>query len=195
MNATVGKDTVTLLNSGNYMYWRTKLKAILIRDELWDVVSVPKTEEPMEAWSKLNNMAMALIILSVDDSQLLYIANCDTAFQMWEELQKQHARSSFGSQLYLRQKLYGIRFTSGTMQARINSILEVVELLRGAGPVTALEGCDEADLSVEYVTSKMLDEYQRSVESYDLREDDDVVALWVSSRRGGRAQNGRKDQP
>uniref|UniRef100_A0A5S6R0A9 DUF4219 domain-containing protein n=1 Tax=Trichuris muris TaxID=70415 RepID=A0A5S6R0A9_TRIMR len=128
MNAAVGKDSVTLLNSGNYMYWRTKLKAILIRDELWDVVSVPKTEEPTEACRKLNSMAMALITLSVDDnSQLLYIANCDTAFQMWEKLQKQHARSSFGSQLYLRRKLYGIRFASGTMQAHINSMLEVID--------------------------------------------------------------------
>ncbi|KFD69488.1 hypothetical protein M514_18360 [Trichuris suis] len=31
--------------------------------------------------------------------------------------------------------------------------------------ITALEGKDEADLSVEYVSGKLLDEYQRRVES------------------------------
>uniref|UniRef100_A0A5S6Q5Z1 Uncharacterized protein n=1 Tax=Trichuris muris TaxID=70415 RepID=A0A5S6Q5Z1_TRIMR len=72
MNAAVGKDTVTLLNV-----------------DLCDVVSVPKTEEPTEAWRKPSNMAMASITLSVDDSQLLYNANGDTALQIWEKLQKQ----------------------------------------------------------------------------------------------------------
>uniref|UniRef100_A0A5S6PZB4 DUF4219 domain-containing protein n=1 Tax=Trichuris muris TaxID=70415 RepID=A0A5S6PZB4_TRIMR len=186
MNAVVGKDTVTLLNGGNYMYWKIKVKAILIRDDLWDVVCAPKPEVPTSSWQKQNNKAIALITLSVEDGQLLHIANCDTAFEMWGKLQKQYARSSFGSQLYLRRKLYGIRFTSGTMQTHINSMLEVVELLKGAGTeistgelvavllcslpesysglVTALEGRDEADLSIKYVTGKMLDEYQRRTE-------------------------------
>ncbi|KFD61466.1 hypothetical protein M514_04357 [Trichuris suis] len=169
------------------MYWKTKVRAILIGDDLWKIISSSKPEVISEAWRKLDNKAMALISLSVEDSQLLYIANCETASKMWEKLAKQYARSSFGSQLYLRRKLYGIRYTSGTTQARINSMLEVVELLHGAGTeigngelvavllcslpesysglVTALEGRDEADLSVEYVTGKMLDEYQRRVEN------------------------------
>ncbi|KFD64371.1 hypothetical protein M514_23395 [Trichuris suis] len=165
MNTTAGKDSMTLLNGGNYIYWRTKVKAILIRDDLWDIVNGLKPEAPTTAWQKQNNKAMALITLSIEDSQLLHIANCDTAFEMWEKLQKQFARSSFGSQLYLRRKLYGIRFTSVSMQNHINSVLEVVELLKGAGTeittgdlpesysglVAALEGRDEADLTVEYM--------------------------------------------
>uniref|UniRef100_A0A5S6QKH8 Retrovirus-related Pol polyprotein from transposon TNT 1-94 n=1 Tax=Trichuris muris TaxID=70415 RepID=A0A5S6QKH8_TRIMR len=192
MNTTTGKDTVTLLNGGNCMYWKTKVRAIPIRDYLWKIISSAKAEVISKAWRKLHNKAMALISLSVEDSQLLYIANCETASEMWEKLAKQYARSSFGSQLYLRRKLYGIRYTSGTMQAHINSMLEVIELLRGAGTeigngelvavllcslpesysglVTALEGRDEADLSVEYVTGKMLDEYQRRVENCEKRE-------------------------
>ncbi|KFD64417.1 hypothetical protein M514_23441 [Trichuris suis] len=150
MNTTTGKDTVTLLNGGNYMYWKTKVRAILIRDDLWKIMSSSKPEVISEAWRKLDNKAMALITLSVEDSQLLYIANCETASEMWEKLAKQYARSSFGSQLYLRRKLYGIRYTLPEAYSRL---------------VTALEGRDEADLSVEYVTGKMLDEYQRRVEN------------------------------
>uniref|UniRef100_A0A5S6QBD6 Uncharacterized protein n=1 Tax=Trichuris muris TaxID=70415 RepID=A0A5S6QBD6_TRIMR len=118
---------------------------------------------------KLDNKAMALLTLSVEDSQLLHVANCDIASEMWKKLEKQHSRFSFGSQLYLRRKIYCIRFTSATMQTHINSMLEVVGLPQGAGRVistglvTALEGREEADLSVEYVTGKMMDEYQRRV--------------------------------
>ncbi|KFD45984.1 hypothetical protein M513_13140 [Trichuris suis] len=44
MSVAVGKDTITLLNGGNYMYWKAKVKAMLVRDDLWDVVSVFKPE-------------------------------------------------------------------------------------------------------------------------------------------------------
>ncbi|KFD71808.1 hypothetical protein M514_15918 [Trichuris suis] len=84
------------------MYWKTKVKAMLVRDDLWDIVSAPKPEVRTTAWMKQNNKAMALITLSVEDGQLLHICILDTAFDMWEKLRKQHARSSFGSQLYLR---------------------------------------------------------------------------------------------
>ncbi|KHJ39942.1 zinc knuckle [Trichuris suis] len=199
MNTTAGKDSMTLLNGGNYIYWRTKVKAILIRDDLWDIVNGLKPEAPTTAWQKQNNKAMALITLSIEDSQLLHIANCDTAFEMWEKLQKQFARSSFGSQLYLRRKLYGIRFTSVSMQNHINSVLEVVELLKGAGTeittgdlpesysglVAALEGRDEADLTVEYVTGKMLDEYQRRTEDSSVG-DDSALAMRTSAGQAAR---------
>ncbi|KFD59738.1 hypothetical protein M514_28083, partial [Trichuris suis] len=198
------------------MYWKTKVKAMLVRDDLWDIVSAPKPEVRTTAWMKQNNKAMALITLSVEDGQLLHIANCDTAFDMWEKLRKQHARSSFGSQLYLRRKLYSIRFTSGSMQDHINSMLEVVELLKGTGTeisdgelvavllcslpesysglITALEGRDESELSVDYVTGKMLDEYQRRVESCG-STDDDGTALRMSSAKSNRPRQWKGDRP
>ncbi|KHJ41275.1 zinc knuckle [Trichuris suis] len=207
MNTTGGKDSITLLHGGNYICWRTKVKAILIGDDLWGIVNVPKPGAPTTAWQKQNNKAMALMTLSIEDSQLLHIANCDTGFKMWEKLQKQFARSSFGSQLYLRRKLYGIRFTSRSMQNHINSVLEVVELLKGAGTeittgelvavllcslpesysglVTALEGRDEADLTVEYLTGKVLDEYQRRTEGSSVG-DDSALAMRTSAGQAAR---------
>ncbi|KHJ39880.1 hypothetical protein D918_10079 [Trichuris suis] len=217
MSVAVGKDTITLLNGGNCTYWKTKVKAMLVRDDLWDVVSAPKPEVRTTAWMKQNNKATALITLSVEDGQLLNIANCDTAFGMWEKLRKQHARTTFSSQLYLRRKLYSIRFTSGSMQDHINSMLEVVELLKGAsteinggklvvavllrslpesclGLITALEGRDESELSVDYVTSKMLDEYQRRVESCK-STDDDGTSLRMSSAKSNRPRQWKGDRP
>ena len=78
------------------------------------------------------------------------------------------------------------------MSDHIDSITHVVGLLRGSGKllvdeevvavllvslpesfsglITALEGCDEKDLTVEYVTGKILDEHQWRMEASSSRE-------------------------
>ncbi|KFD45983.1 hypothetical protein M513_13139 [Trichuris suis] len=102
------------------------------------------------------------------------------------------------------------------MQDHINSMLEVVELLKGTGTeisdgelvavllcslpesysglITALEGRDESELSVDYVTGKMLDEYQRRVESCG-STDDDGTALLMSSAKSNRPRQWKGDRP
>ncbi|KFD51898.1 hypothetical protein M513_07227 [Trichuris suis] len=101
------------------------------------------------------------------------------------------------------------------MQDHIDSMLEVVELLKGAvteisagelvamllyglpesysGLITSLEGRDESELSVEYVTGKMLDEYQRRVESCG-GMDDDGTALRVLSAKSNRPRRWNGDR-
>ncbi|KRZ77269.1 Copia protein [Trichinella papuae] len=100
-------------------------------------------------------------------------------------------------------ELYGMRFTHGTIQSHINGILEIVAQLRGIGKniededlvaimlcslpdsysalVTALEGRDEADLTVEYVSGKLLDEYQRRTESCHDQSSNEVALNTTAS--------------
>lgn len=190
---------VPMLNGGNYIFWKTKLRAIFVRDDLWNIVSVSKPEKADGDWQKKNNKAMAYITLSVEDSQLIHFAHLNDAFDAWQVLSKKYERSTFGSRLYLRRKLYGIKYRSGPMNSHIDSIMELVGLLRGSGRplendeivavllvslpeaysglVTALEGRDEADLTVEYVTGKMIDEYQRRVEAGESGNGNSEMAL------------------
>jgi len=197
------KFSIPLLNGGNYVSWKTKLRAILTRDDLWDVVRKPKPAQVDDEWVKRNNKALACITLSVEDSQLTHFAHLDGAYEVWQVLSKKYERSTFGSRLYLRRKLYGIQYRGGSMNDHINAIMEVVSLLRGSGKpleeeeivavllvslpesysglVTALEGRDEADLTIEYVTGKMLDEYQRRVESGESSNKNSEVALQTAT--------------
>lgn len=46
---------IPLLNGGNYVFWKTKLRAILVRDDLWNIVSEPKPENADGDWKKKNN--------------------------------------------------------------------------------------------------------------------------------------------
>lgn len=57
-----------------------------------------------------------------------------------------------------------------------------------SGLITALEGRQEADLTVEYVTGKMLDEYQRRAENMETDEKNPEVVLQSAvavSNKGG----------
>ncbi|KRY42309.1 Retrovirus-related Pol polyprotein from transposon TNT 1-94 [Trichinella spiralis] len=183
----LGKPVIAKLNSSNYQLWKLKMKVLLMRDGLWDLVSQPKPCPIPEDWSRKECKAIAAICLTVEDDQLIHLAQLETAREMWQTLQRFHERASIGSKLYLMRKLYGMRFTHGTMKSHINGILEIVTQLRGLGKniededlvaimlcslpdsysalVTALEGRDEADLTVEYVSGKLLDEYPRRSES------------------------------
>ncbi|XP_067216875.1 uncharacterized protein [Linepithema humile] len=163
------------------------------------IESEPKPAQPDEVWKKRNNKAMAYITLSVEDNQLINFTHFENAFDIWQALSKKYERSTFGSRLYLRRKLYSIHYRGKPMSSHIDAIMEVVGLLRGSGKpledeeivavllvslpetysglVTALEGRNEADLTIEYVTGKMLDEYQRRTESGESSEKKSEVAL------------------
>lgn len=38
----------------NYASWKTKLKALSVRDELWNIVNEPRTQEVINEWNKSN---------------------------------------------------------------------------------------------------------------------------------------------
>ncbi|KRZ50637.1 Retrovirus-related Pol polyprotein from transposon TNT 1-94 [Trichinella nativa] len=197
-DSDLGKPVIAKLNNSNYQLRKLKMKVLLMRDGLWDFVSQPKTCPVPEDWSRKECKAIAAVCLTVEDDQLIHLAQLETARKMWQTLQRLHERASIGRKLYLMRKLYGMRFTHGTMQSHINGILEIVTQLRDLGKnvededlvaimlcslpdsysalVTALEGRDEADLTVEYVSGKLFDEYQRRTESC-LDQSSNEVAL------------------
>ncbi|KRZ49861.1 Retrovirus-related Pol polyprotein from transposon TNT 1-94 [Trichinella nativa] len=194
-DGVLGKPVIAELNSSNYQLWKLKMK---MRDGLWDLVSQPKPCPIPEDWSRKECKAIAAICLTVEDDQLIHLAQLETAREMWQTLQRLHERASIGRKLYLMRKLYGMRFTHGTMQSHINGILEIVTQSRDLGKnvededlvaimlcslpdsysalITALKGRDEADLTIEYVSGKLFDEYQRRTESC-LDQSSNEVAL------------------
>lgn len=47
----------------NYASWKTKLKALSVRDELWDIVNGPRTKEVINEWNKSNKKELATALL------------------------------------------------------------------------------------------------------------------------------------
>lgn len=94
------KFNIPLLNEENYVFWKTKVRAILVRDDLWNVISEPKPAQVNDAWVKRNNKAMAYITLSVEDNQLIHFAHLNNAFDIWQALSRKYELSMFGSRFY-----------------------------------------------------------------------------------------------
>lgn len=120
---------IPLLNGENFASWKTKLKAQLVRDELWDVINTRKPDPVTNTWRKKNNEGMLYIILSVEDNQLIHFEDTEEAYEAWQNLFKKYERSTFVNSLYLRKKLYGIHYKTGPISEHIDAIINIVELL------------------------------------------------------------------
>uniref|UniRef100_A0A5S6Q1Q5 DUF4219 domain-containing protein n=1 Tax=Trichuris muris TaxID=70415 RepID=A0A5S6Q1Q5_TRIMR len=93
------KFLITKLNGSNYQIWKLKVKVLLMKYGLWDVVNHVKPEPTPQGWYQRECKAIAAICLTVEDDQLLHLTQLETAREMWQALQRLHERSSIGSRL------------------------------------------------------------------------------------------------
>ncbi|CAI5796151.1 Hypothetical predicted protein, partial [Podarcis lilfordi] len=122
------------LTATNYSIWSVCMQHFLKREGLWKVVEDPP--QPPEEDEK-DEKALGTIILGVDDSQLVYVADKVTASEAWNALKAVHVRETAGSLITL---------TSYDML--VNS-LELVETDK---------------LTLEYVTGRLYAEEDRRAE-------------------------------
>src|SRR5215813_1777839 len=87
------------LTASNYQMWKIKMKLMLVKDDLWDVVN-PKPDPAPATWEKRSQRAQALIALSLDDDQLVHVVAKNSAWETWEALRKLHERPSLSSRLF-----------------------------------------------------------------------------------------------
>jgi len=176
--------TIAKLDNTNYQPWKFKVRMLLIREGTWKYVQEARPAEPDAEWIKQDEKAQSTISLSINDSQIIHICKCETAKEMWEELQKVHERANLSNKLYLMRKLYQTRLSQDQdMNDYIRSTLEMVERLHGIGEeikdfhiaalllsglpdsydnlVTALDARPDDELTLEYVKGKLVDEYKR----------------------------------
>ena len=182
------------LSSDNYANWKFKVKMILIKEDLWDVVNETVAEGSDEAdIAKKKRKALATICLLVGDGQLVHVKDVEDPSRAWKALETYFERSTLGNRLFLRKKFLGMKFLDNqNMESHINSLIMLGEQLKAAGEklndsdivatllsslpstydplITALEARDEADLTLEFVKGRLLHEERRKgkeEESYE----------------------------
>ena len=186
--------SVQKLNGENYPVWSYKLQLMLIRDDLWSVIKDPTPILIDAAWRKKDDQARALIGLMVEDNQLMHIMAADTARAAWDTLKEYHQKATLTSKVHLLKRLCRLVLKeSGDMEEHINTFSNYVTqlaalgqclpddlmaaLLLGSLPesfdtlVTALESRPEADLTLQLVKSKLIDEYKRRKGARETKED------------------------
>lgn len=131
MNSKNG-DQIVKLNNTNWTSWKYRMGMILIKEDLWETIDEfpPDDADALPIWRKRERKARAIIGLSVEDNQLIYIRNCTTSRDTWSELCKVHEKDSLVSKVLLYKRISQKRLKEGgNLPSYINELVESFELL------------------------------------------------------------------
>ena len=217
--ADVLRTAVQKLNSINYTTWSYKVKLMLMKDKLWDVVRDAAPTPVDAAWTSKDGAAQAIIGLLVEDSQLRLINKATTAREQWNILKEYHQKSSLSGRIHLQMRLYHtVLPEGGDMVEHIATLFEYVDTLFGMNYLIddrtfignllcsipesydsfmmALEGRPETDLTLDFVKGKLIDAYMRCRNSQESRNStlDETAMKTVDSdkRKVNSEANSRK---
>lgn len=200
------KISITKLNGTNYQIWKFKVKLLLMREDVWDIVTNAMPENPDAAWCKRDGKAMAWIGLLLEDNQLCHVRNKETAKEAWEALKGYHEKSTLTNKIYILKRLCRIQLREGgNMEDHINTILDMVNDLSALGEelaenlvvalmlvslpesydslVTALESRSEDDLTLEMVKGKLISNFKRKHDSDINKESFEMQSVAMNVRK------------
>ena len=182
------ETTIDKLNNDNYNVWKFKLEMLLIREDLYNLVTDEPPEIITDQWRSRDRKARAIINLLIQDDQIIHVKNLTTAKETWNTLKNIHERANLSSKLFLLRKLYSLKLSEGgNVNEHINKIYEIRDKLTAIGEtindqhlsalmlcslppsydtlITALEARPELELTPAFIRSKLLDEFSKRVEN------------------------------
>lgn len=191
------KYSIEKLNKKNYVTWKFMMKTVLEREKVWDVVDNVKPEkmdDKQEAlWKTKDCTARTSIVLYIQPNQLRFVKTASTAREMWLNLQTYHEKATAGNQATLLDNLCMLKLSEGgDIEQHLDEMEELFERLELAGLefneplriamtlrslprsyrsfVTSLENRKPEDLTMDFVVSRLRDEFQK----YESQEEDYV---------------------
>ena len=196
--ADLGKFSLVKLNNTNYATWKFQMEMFLVREDLWHVVAQPKPEPETSVWQKADRKARATIGLCLEQTQYTIIKDCASAVAVWNALKAYHEKSSTTSQLSLLNRLCDTKLPEGgDVEKHLLEMDSVFERLQNCGLnldeklkiammlrsmpdsyhsfASALEARPDEEIKLEFVRSKLVDQYQKRLQ----REGKQVVGEQV----------------
>lgn len=175
------------LNHQNYQTWKTRMEMLLKREELWFVVQDQKPEPVTPEWSRADQKCAATIVLYIEDSQLHLVKDVATAKDAWNRIKDYHGRTTMTSRVALLKRICSLNLAEGgDMEQHLFALEDLFDRLASSGQpledslkiamiyrslpesfgslVTALESRPAADLTINIVQQKLLEEHQRRME-------------------------------
>jgi hypothetical protein len=194
--ATSTAYTIEKLDGSNFHAWKFKMRMVLEDKDLWDIVDGSEERPAGDAgklWDKRARKALATIALSLKDSELVHVRQCKDPKEAWMKLSEVYETKGLANRLFLRRKFFTAQFLDGdSMQSHINKVNTMAEQLEAIGApvssddiamtllcslpesydnlIVALESRAD-DLTVEFVTARLLQEEARRKESGSQKAD------------------------
>lgn len=180
--ADASKFSFAKLSNNNWQIWKFRMEMLLTREELWHVVSEPRVNPVTDAWLKDDRKARATIGLCIEDNQLAIVKDASSAKDFWDSLRLYHEKTTMTSRVSLLKRLCSLNLEESHLMVlddlferltaagqTLEDSLRIAMILRSlpdsyGGLVTALESRPDADLTMQLVKTKLLDEYERKKE-------------------------------
>ena len=179
------------LNDSNWGQWKMFMKAVLVKKNVWEVVSgdemlpngSPNTK-PVRAFWRKQAEAIAEIILRVEPAQLSFIQDEDPKV-VWDNLIAVHQSRGMASRLTLRRQFLRLEKSEESMQSFIGEARrlslqlqeigvtvedeDLILVLTGGLPssydnfVITLDSTPPSELTLDYVITRLINEESRQV--------------------------------
>ncbi|UYV84396.1 hypothetical protein LAZ67_X002013 [Cordylochernes scorpioides] len=96
------------LDGNNYFSWAIRTKSILIQKDIWDAIEPGFLSETSEKQKRKDNLALSIILLTVEDSFLDDIGDCKRAIDAWQILEDIHTKYGLLHILQLLREFFNI---------------------------------------------------------------------------------------
>ena len=195
-----GVRIIDKFNGENFGMWKFKMEMILAEKDLWEVVdgseeppsedADPKTKKAFERNEK---KAFAFIAINLVDRQIAHIRHCKGPAQAWTTLCNIHETKSLSNILFLWHKFFTSKMQEeddlldhinkvkaladelACLEAPVTEGDVVMTLLESLPPsyeflITALETRATKELTMEFVTARLMHEVTKRKESESQEE-------------------------
>ena len=212
MSSILNTAIMPHLNETNYLTWHVRMRALLICNDLWGVVSGKESPpNPTKASpTKIDNFvsrqlkAAAKIALYVDDTQIIHVQGDDPKV-IWDTLASIHRARGLSTQLAAMRKFsrmekrpeQSITSWVGDVKAqaylmkdigiKLPDLLTIVVLTSGLPPeydsvIVALDAVKPDELTLDLAIARLLNEEERHLSRRQL---DDYKALLIKGESDG----------
>ena len=115
--ATANSSGIVLLNGSNYSTWKVQCKMVLLKQQLWGIVSgmqtAPEGADELDEFKVKRDKALATLVLAVEPSLLYLLGEPKDPKTVWDILQGQFQKKTWANKLCLRRKLYRLKLGEG----------------------------------------------------------------------------------
>ena len=213
---------VDKFNGENFSLFKFKMEMIIDEKDLWDLVEgteiAPSTrsdEKLILAFRKRERTTFRILCTHLVDAQLQYVKSCKGAAEAWKTLHGIHETKGLANILFLRRKFFTIKMQeSDDLLQHINKVktladqLEALDVAVIEGDIVmtlleslpssfenlimAMETKDIKELTLTYVTSRLIHEVTRKKENQNVAIDNTtLIAHHHKSGGGGESSNAR----
>lgn len=142
LRAAMGELNIEKLGSHNYVGWAPVVKSILVLKDLWAAVDpAPGTEAP-PVDPKMNEKALAVLILSVEPMLVGELSRETSAREAWKTLRDTYQAQSAARQMQLSRELQNVKM------ARSESVTEYIARVKDVQAQLIVAGSEVSERMV-----------------------------------------------